>query len=108
MSRPPGNLGQRQPDRPNSNMPTGVPHRSWRWVLGALVAVVVLALVVSNLAASTQPQSVSYSTFLSELRHALVPLAVARHLLLRRCRGVHHVDGAAGPRPDGRDHVDRP
>src|SRR5579875_1816442 len=75
MSRPPGNLGQRQPDRPNSNMPTGVPDRSWRWVLGALVAVVVLALVVSNLAASTQPQSVSYSTFLSELSHSQVTKA---------------------------------
>ena len=67
MSRPPGNLNGRQPDRPNGNAPPGMPDRSWRWVLGALLAIVVLALVVSNLMASTQPQSVSYSTFLSQL-----------------------------------------
>jgi cell division protease FtsH len=75
MSRPPGNLNGRQPDRPNGNMPPGMPDRSWRWVLGALLAIVVLALVVSNLMASTQPQSVSYSTFITELKAGQVAKA---------------------------------
>ncbi|MHB1498181.1 MAG: ATP-dependent zinc metalloprotease FtsH [Acidimicrobiales bacterium] len=76
MSRPPGNLPQRQPNQQNNgNMPTGMPDRSWRWVLGALLAVVVLALVVSNLMASTQPSTVSYSSFLHELQGGQVQKA---------------------------------
>jgi len=67
MSRQPGDLRPRQPDRSNPNGPTG-PDRSWRWALGVLLGVVVLAVLISDVMAAAQPQTVSYSQFMTELQ----------------------------------------
>ena len=72
MSRQPGDMRSRPPDRPNgTNQPTG-PDRSWRWVLMALAAVVLVAFLVSNLMSATQAPTVKYSDFVNELQHGLV------------------------------------
>ena len=78
MSRQPGDLRPRQPDRPNGGMPMG-PDRSWRWVAGALLAIIVLALLVSNVMATTQPQTVSYSQFMNQLRAHQVAKAIVNN-----------------------------
>jgi cell division protease FtsH len=66
MSRQPGDLRPRPPSQPNGQAPLG-PDRSWRWVIGALILIVVLAFLVSNVMSQAQPQSVPYSQFLHEL-----------------------------------------
>ncbi|HET9060403.1 MAG TPA: ATP-dependent metallopeptidase FtsH/Yme1/Tma family protein, partial [Acidimicrobiales bacterium] len=76
MSRQPGDMRPRPPDRQNGGgMPMG-PDRSWRWVAAALLAIVVLALLVSNVMSATQPQTVSYGRFITELEHHQVTRAV--------------------------------
>jgi cell division protease FtsH len=70
MSRQPGDLRPRQSDRSNGNTPSGGPDRSWRWVLGALAAIVLLIFLVTNVMAQEQPVSVNYSSFLTQLEHA--------------------------------------
>ena len=72
MSRQPGDMRSRQPDRSNGNNPPTGPDRSWRWVLMALAAVVLVAFLVSNLMSATQAPTVKYSQFVNELQHGLV------------------------------------
>lgn len=75
MSRQPGDMRPRPPERPNGATPTGGPDRSWRWVLMALAAVVLVAFLVSNLMSATQAPSVAYSQFVTELEHGQVKTA---------------------------------
>ena len=75
MSRQPGDMRSRQPDRSNGNNPPAGPDRSWRWVLMALAAVVLVAFLVSNLMSATQAPTVKYSAFVNELEHGLVKSA---------------------------------
>jgi cell division protease FtsH len=109
MSRPPGNLPQRQPDRQNGNTPTGMPDRSWRWVLGALLAIVVLALVVSNVMASTQPSTVAYSTLLNDLKSGQVTKAQVNTntgaIVFTTTSGVAYATQGPGP---GQDQTEVP
>ena len=65
-------MRSRQPDRSNGNNPPTGPDRSWRWVLMALAAVVLVAFLVSNLMSATQAPTVKYSQFVNELQHGLV------------------------------------
>ncbi len=52
------------------------PDRSWRWVAGALLAIIILALLVSNVMSTTQPQTVNYGQFLNQLKSHQVSKAV--------------------------------
>jgi len=58
----------RQPDRPNGNAPAGGPDHSWRWVLGALLAILVLIFLLTNVVAQEQPTTVNWGVFVSELQ----------------------------------------
>src|SRR5271170_6340256 len=75
MSRQPGDMKPRQSDRQNGGSPTGGPDRSWRWVLMVLIAVVALAVLVSNVMSATSPPTVKYSQFLTELKSGQVSSA---------------------------------
>src|ERR1700722_6796366 len=75
MSRQPGDMKSRPPDRPNGNAPAGGPDHSWRWVLGALLAILVLIFLVTNVMAQEQPQSVNWGQFQNELEHGQIKKA---------------------------------
>ncbi|HTT92644.1 MAG TPA: ATP-dependent zinc metalloprotease FtsH [Acidimicrobiales bacterium] len=75
MSRQPGDLRPRSPDRQNGGQPGTGPDRSWRWVLMVLIAVVALAVLVSNVMSATSPPTVKYSQFLTELQAGQVTSA---------------------------------
>ncbi|HTW07181.1 MAG TPA: ATP-dependent zinc metalloprotease FtsH [Acidimicrobiales bacterium] len=66
MSRQPGDMRQRPQDRPNGGGQVG-PDRSWRWVLGALLAILLLIFLVTTVTANEQPPSVNWGVFMSEL-----------------------------------------
>jgi cell division protease FtsH len=72
MSRQPGDLKPRSPDRQNGATPGSGPDRSWRWVLMVLIAVVALAVLVSNVMSATSPPTVKYSQFVTELQNGQV------------------------------------
>jgi cell division protease FtsH len=75
MSRQPGDMRSRQPDRQNGGAPGTGPDRSWRWALMVLLGVVVLAVLVSSVMSEQSSPSVSYSQFLTELEHGQVTKA---------------------------------
>ncbi len=75
MSRQPGDMKSRAPDRQNGAPGSGGPDRSWRWALMVLLGVVVLAVLVSSVMSAQSSPSVSYSQFLSELEHGEVTKA---------------------------------
>ena len=75
MSRQPGDMRSRPPDRPNGTTPPAGPDRSWRWVLMALAAVVLVAFLVSNLMSATQAPTVKYSVFVNQLTHGQIKSA---------------------------------
>jgi len=59
-------MRQRPQDRPNGGGQVG-PDRSWRWVLGALLAILLLIFLVTTVTANEQPPSVNWGVFMSEL-----------------------------------------
>ena len=75
MSRQPGDMRSRPPDRQNGAQPGTGPDRSWRWALMVLLGVVVLAVLVSSVMSEQSSPSVSYSQFLTELEHGEVTKA---------------------------------
>jgi cell division protease FtsH len=75
MSRQPGDMRSRPPDRQNGATPGTGPDRSWRWALMVLLGVVVLAVLVSSVMSEQSNPSVSYSQFLTELEHGEVTKA---------------------------------
>jgi cell division protease FtsH len=75
MSRQPGDMRSRQPDRQNGTGQGTGPDRSWRWALMVLLGVVVLAVLVSSAMSEQSNPSVSYSQFLTELEHGEVTKA---------------------------------
>src|SRR5580658_8431092 len=75
MSRQPGDMRSRQPDRSNGAPGSTGPDRSWRWALMVLLGVVVLAVLVSSVMSQSSDPTVSYSQFLSELEHGQVTKA---------------------------------
>ena len=75
MSRQPGDMKSRPPDRQNGAPQGTGPDRSWRWALMVLLGVVVLAVLVSSVMSEQSSPSVSYSQFLTELEHGEVAKA---------------------------------
>jgi cell division protease FtsH len=75
MSRQPGDMKSRPPDRQNGTPQSTGPDRSWRWALMVLLGVVVLAVLVSSVMSEQSNPSVSYSQFLTELEHGEVTKA---------------------------------
>jgi cell division protease FtsH len=75
MSRQPGDMRSRPPDRQNGAPGGSGPDRSWRWALMVLLGVVVLAVLVSSVMSEQSSPTVSYSQFLSELEHGEVAKA---------------------------------
>jgi cell division protease FtsH len=75
MSRQPGDMKSRPPDRQNGTPQGTGPDRSWRWALMVLLGVVVLAVLVSSVMSEQSNPSVSYSQFLTELEHGEVTKA---------------------------------
>ncbi|HUC14936.1 MAG TPA: ATP-dependent zinc metalloprotease FtsH, partial [Acidimicrobiales bacterium] len=75
MSRQPGDMRSRPPDRPNGAPGGTGPDRSWRWALMVLLGVVVLAVLVSSVVSQQSSPTVSYSQFLTELEHGEVTKA---------------------------------
>ncbi len=75
MSRQPGDMKPRSPERQNGGSGGTGPDRSWRWVLMVLIAVVALAVLVSNVMSATSPPTVKYSQFLTELQAGQVSSA---------------------------------
>src|SRR5579875_174499 len=65
MSRQPGDLRPRPPDRPGGGPPLGAPDRSWRWALMVVLAVVALAIMVSTVVTAPSPPSVPYTQFIT-------------------------------------------
>ncbi len=65
----------RSPERQNGGTPGNGPDRSWRWVLMVLIAVVALAVLVSNVMSATAPPTVKYSQFTTELENGQVSSA---------------------------------
>ena len=105
MSRQPGDMRPRPPDRPNGNTPTPGPDRSWRWVLGALAVIVLLIFLVTTVTTQQQPQPVNYSQFLSELTHNQVKKAEVNTntgtILFTTITGVQgQTQGPGGAVPD--------
>ncbi|HUB69868.1 MAG TPA: ATP-dependent zinc metalloprotease FtsH [Acidimicrobiales bacterium] len=64
MSRQPGDL---RPDRQNNTGTTSGPDRSWRWVVGALVLIILLIVLASGVVTEQQPPSISWGQFQTEL-----------------------------------------
>ena len=75
MSRQPGDMRSRPPDRQNGAPGSTGPDRSWRWALMVLLGVVVLAVLVSSVMSEQSSPTVSYSQFLTELEHGEVTKA---------------------------------
>ena len=75
MSRQPGDMRSRPPDRQNGAPQGTGPDRSWRWALMVLLGVVVLAVLVSSVMSEQSNPSVTYSQFLTELEHGEVAKA---------------------------------
>ena len=75
MSRQPGDMRSRQPDKQNGAPGSTGPDRSWRWALMVLLGVVVLAVLVSSVMSEQSNPSVSYSQFLTDLEHGEVTKA---------------------------------
>ena len=93
MSRQPGDMRSRPPDRPNGTTPPAGPDRSWRWVLMALAAVVLVAFLVSNLMSATQAPTVKYSVFVNQLTHGQL-----RSAEVNSNNGVIQFTSTSGPR----------
>jgi cell division protease FtsH len=65
MSRQPGDLRPGRPDR-SGNQPGGQPpatNSNWRWIVAALVTVLLLALILPNLLHSSNATASDFSTF---------------------------------------------